>query len=187
MPADPKFHFRRQAIDAKICGIFGGAVISSNPMIRHMAAATVLFVFILGLLVCFGSYERRERVPGYLMPTAGLVRVVPPRVGVITSVKVADGDEVVEGQPLFSVSALRAAAGGVDADAVQVEVLERERANVEARRAREQQLSENRASDSRHPCGAEGRVNLVLTMLQGRRFPTCFLANFWQEKSKFVD
>lgn len=113
--------------------------------------ALLALSLIVGLIavLTFGAYEHRERVPGYIMPSTGLARVVPPRAGVITSVKVADGDEVAVGEPLFSVSSLRGAAGGLDADAVQVEVLERERANVEARMVRELQLSENRSSDAR--------------------------------------
>jgi membrane fusion protein len=47
----------------------------------------------------------------------GVVRVVPPRAGIIVSVSVAEGDMVRVGDPLMRVSAGRTSAGGNDIDA----------------------------------------------------------------------
>ncbi|MGY6554925.1 MAG: HlyD family secretion protein [Wenzhouxiangella sp.] len=129
--------------------LLGGVIVASTMGTKLVALSAVSLTVGLIAVLTFGTYERRERVPGFIMPTAGLVRVVAPRLGVVTSVQIADGDEVVAGQTLFSVSGLRGAAGGLDADAIQVEVLERERANVDARMLRESQLSEIRTSDAR--------------------------------------
>lgn len=141
--------FRDTVIANKAPCLFGGAVVTSGMGTRVLALSTVFLSIGLISVLIFGTYERRESVPGYIMPTTGLVRVVPPRAGVVTSLKIADGDEVAVGQPLFSVSGLRGAAGGVDADAVQVEVLEKESANVQARMLRENQLAESRSQDIR--------------------------------------
>jgi membrane fusion protein len=104
-------------------------------------------IFLVVLLV-YGTYERRERVPGYIAPTSGLVRVIPPRIGVVTQIKISDGEIVSAGQPLLSISSLRSTIDGGDADAALVDALKRERSNIESRTTREAQLAKSRSQEA---------------------------------------
>lgn len=67
-------------------------------------AITFLIAFIVvGLIVfgIFGEYARKERVVGVLLPSEGLVRIVPPKVGSFSDIYVSTGDNVEVGTPLL--------------------------------------------------------------------------------------
>lgn len=53
---------------------------------------------------CFAEISRTERVRGYLNPANGLLKVLSPRQGVISMVHVKDGDVVLKGDVLMTVS-----------------------------------------------------------------------------------
>lgn len=141
--------FRQDAIKHSAPTLFGGTVVKSGKTVTVLALSAFMLVIGLILVLFFGTYERRERVPGYIAPTAGLVRVEPFRAGVITDLEVTEGQEVEDGQPLFSISSLRSMADGVDVDAAQVTALELERANIESRITREGELAKTRSQDAR--------------------------------------
>lgn len=58
---------------------------------------------ILALLIA-GHYTRHERVTGTLVPSTGLLTVIPVDPGVITRVLAREGDTVHAGQPLLEIS-----------------------------------------------------------------------------------
>jgi membrane fusion protein len=140
--------FRLDAIDHKGHCLFAGSLVSSGKAVSLLAALASALSLALVLVLVFGSYERRERVPGYVTPASGLVRVVPPRVGVVTGIEVSDGEIVSAGQPLLAISSLRSTTDGADADAALVEALERERLNIQARTTREAQLAKARSREA---------------------------------------
>lgn len=140
--------FRQHAVAHKAPKLFGGTIVRFGKTHTVLTVAAVTLALALILVLLFGNYERRERVPGYLTPTPGLVRVVPPRAGLITSLAVNDGQLVAVEQPLFSVSPKRGMAGGLDADAETVEGLIRERTTINARITREGLLAEMRSQDA---------------------------------------
>jgi membrane fusion protein len=82
-----------------------GAVLL-EPRISHKvsmivsvaAAAAIIAVLFLG------SYTRKERISGWLMPEKGIVRVLPPQAGVVQSIKVKEGERVSRGDPLIVLS-----------------------------------------------------------------------------------
>lgn len=86
-----------------------------EPKISHgvfgaLAAATTIAV--LALLV-FGSFTRKERIKGWLVPERGLVRVFAPQSGSVTRIAVREGDHVNKGDVLLGVSTeLRSATAG---------------------------------------------------------------------------
>ncbi|UVF17883.1 HlyD family efflux transporter periplasmic adaptor subunit [Microvirga terrae] len=62
--------------------------------------------------VVTAGYARKETATGALISTAGLVRVSARRVGVITALRVRDGDRVAPGQALFTIDAQQGLEGG---------------------------------------------------------------------------
>ena len=141
--------FREEAISHRAPTLFGGVVVSSGRTPFILAA--IAFLLMLGLIaiLIFGTYDRKERVTGFITPTTGLVRIVPPRAGVISSLEVTDGQQVVAGQRMFSISSLRGIADGVDAGAIQVEALERERTSVQSQSVRESEVAEVLLQDTK--------------------------------------
>ena len=145
--------FRRDAVANKAPSLFSGSPIQTGPAVRALALLALVLVIGLILVLVFGTYERRERVAGFIAPTSGLVRVVPPRMGVVTRVEVIDDEQVLAGQALLAISSLRATADGGDADAAHVVALEQERLNLAARIAREAELAEARTQDTARRIG----------------------------------
>src|SRR5712672_907407 len=62
----------------------------------------------LGLAVVafliFGSYARKARLSGVLVPTHGLARIVAPQAGVVTDIFVGEGAKVRKVEPLIALS-----------------------------------------------------------------------------------
>ncbi len=53
----------------------------------------------------FGSYTKRERVAGQLLPAQGLLTVAPPLTGTVTGLRVREGQTVAAGAELLAISA----------------------------------------------------------------------------------
>ena len=77
-----------------------------QPKLSHTVfarAALALLALVLAFL-CFGSYTRKARLNGWVMPDMGLVRVFAPQPGVITAIRVHEGDTVRKGATLMLLS-----------------------------------------------------------------------------------
>ncbi|WP_233518890.1 HlyD family secretion protein [Paraburkholderia xenovorans] len=70
-------------------------------MISIVAALTLTIV----LLLLFGTYTRRERVAGQLLPAKGALNVSPPISGTVVSTSVKEGQPVEKGTELMVISA----------------------------------------------------------------------------------
>jgi len=94
--------FRQQVVDEKKNRVIG------QPLTRPPAALRVTAILLISIfitaslfLVC-GSYSRRERSSGILVPNQGAVKVVAKRSGAVSAIHVQDGDEVKVNTPLFT-------------------------------------------------------------------------------------
>ena len=88
-----------------------GTVLLARP-ISH-ALLTSLFVAIAAALVLFFtsfSYTRKAQIPGVLLPSEGLIRVVSLQSGVVTERKAAEGAAVKANDVLFVLASERATA-----------------------------------------------------------------------------
>ena len=77
-----------------------------QPKLSHRVCARValaLLALVLAFLF-FGSYTRKARLNGWVMPEMGLVRVFAPQPGVITAIRVHEGDQVSKGSTLMLLS-----------------------------------------------------------------------------------
>jgi membrane fusion protein len=66
-------------------------------------SALVIALALVALLV-FGQYTKRARVMGVLAPERGVIKVMPPQVGLILARHVNEGDRVKAGDKLFTLS-----------------------------------------------------------------------------------
>lgn len=99
--------FRSEALAAAHEQRFGNVLIS-QPWGYSLAAlvAGVLVLLILAFTY-FGTYTRKATVRGLLMPEQGMLRLSAPGVGILTQVRVAEGQKVKKGDVLFVISGER--------------------------------------------------------------------------------
>lgn len=99
--------FRKAALDAAKTHPLG-TVIALRPLSTSLLV--LLFaVFGLSLLLffCFGSYTKRVKVYGQLIPASGLVKVYAPQPGTIVAKHTIEGALVNKGDPLLTISSER--------------------------------------------------------------------------------
>jgi membrane fusion protein len=80
--------------------------------------AALTFALALAALLVFGEYTKRARVMGVLAPERGVIKVVPPQVGLIVARYVNEGDRVKAGDKLFTLSLDRVTQNGSGAPLV---------------------------------------------------------------------
>lgn len=94
--------FRAEA--ARHRGSRFGRVAIALPLSSWVLTMVLLTVLLtLGTFLTLGRYARKETVPGYVVPSGGVVDVHAPRAGVVDRVYVGLGARVNAGDPLFSV------------------------------------------------------------------------------------
>ncbi len=109
--------FRPQAIESRRGRMSSGTTMRPPVSLALLTAALTVAVVVMGVFLGTQTYARKATATGYLAPLHGVVRVMPPRAGVIASVSVSDGDTVRAGDPLLRVEAGRMSVGGADLDA----------------------------------------------------------------------
>lgn len=129
--------FRESALLFHGTAALGAPRIAGDLPVGAMTLLLVAVVVALGSFVVCGQYARKESVEGFLEPDHGVIRVFPPRAGVISAVQAADGASVHMGDVLFKVADLQSLPDGTDADAELLTGYARERAAVAAANERE--------------------------------------------------
>jgi len=109
--------FRLQAIQSRQGRMWSGTPMRPPLSLAVLTTALTAAVVVMGLFVGTQTYARKATATGYLAPLHGVVRVMPPRAGIIISVAVSDGDTVRAGDPLLRVADERMSIGGADIDA----------------------------------------------------------------------
>jgi membrane fusion protein len=109
-----------------------GEVIEIVPL-SHLAFASffVLIVLIAAVYGALAGYSRKETVPGVIVPSRGVIRLVAPRIGIITEVRVTEGEIVAEDQMLFQVVVEETNVSGTGSDTAILNALREQRAIVE--------------------------------------------------------
>lgn len=100
-----------------------GTVLLVPKISHHIFTLVSLFSIVLVLsLLFFASYTRTQKVNGWLVPDRGVVRVLAPQDGIISALRVNDGDRVEVNDSLLTLSSnIRSASLGD----TQAEVVER--------------------------------------------------------------
>lgn len=96
--------FRPEVLREQQAQWLGAVLLRPRPLHRWFALFAALVVVAVALALALGSYTRKARVPGWLVPVQGQVRVFAPRAGVATVLQVREGDQVEAGQVLLALS-----------------------------------------------------------------------------------
>ena len=116
--------FRQEAIEFQHQHRNWGQVALLQPVSTKVL--TWFLATIVALLLIFLSvaqYARKETVVGYLTPTSGTAKIFVSQQGFVKELYVEDGQQVEEGQPLFSVATAQVAVNGEDVNTTILDVL----------------------------------------------------------------
>jgi membrane fusion protein len=114
----------------------GAVLLKPRPMHRCFAATGALTIALIVAALCLGSYTKKARVSGWLVPMQGMVRVFAPRAAVATKIFVGEGQQVEQGQILVALSTEEqsAALGATQANVVRALAAQRDSLAAEGQR-----------------------------------------------------
>jgi membrane fusion protein len=96
--------FRQEVAEAKKLAWLGPVQLVQPLSVKTVTAISAALILGAILFAFFGSYTRRMHATGIVIPTAGLITVASPAVGVATSVVVREGDRVEKGSLLYVIN-----------------------------------------------------------------------------------
>ncbi|KVM58351.1 anibiotic ABC transporter [Burkholderia ubonensis] len=97
--------FRPEALDASKGKLIGTVALYSPPYRWLLIAVVAVIAVSVAAFMVLGTYTKRERVMGQLVPSAGVLNVSPPVTGTVERIEVREGQRVRAGDPLITVSA----------------------------------------------------------------------------------
>lgn len=144
--------FRQEVLDARRNQWLGPVSIAHGPRAWVFAGVACSAAALVVGLLAFGDYTRRTRVVGQVVPSSGLVTLQASTSGVLSSVRVAEGDRVEAGAALARIEVPSGTDGEPNAlravdDAIQARtsaVVDSYEAQLAQLRAREASLAEQR-------------------------------------------
>ena len=115
------------------------AWLGSIQLVRPVPLVVLtLLVIVTAVLVCGflfeGRYTRKAHITGYLVPDRGVLRLVPPLVGVVAESRVTEGHSVKRGDVLFVLSIDRASLSGDTQAQIQSSLVTRKSSLLDAQR-----------------------------------------------------
>ncbi|MBJ9939415.1 HlyD family efflux transporter periplasmic adaptor subunit [Burkholderia multivorans] len=96
--------FRQEALDATKHKLMGTVALYSPPYRWLTVGIVSAFALAIVAFLTFGTYTKRERVAGQLLPAKGLLSVAPPLAGTVIDMHVREGQTVAAGEALVAVS-----------------------------------------------------------------------------------
>lgn len=107
--------FRREAVDAQRFAALGSVSVVQPLRVWWLASAMVVAAVAIVVFLAFGSYTRRTRVDGVIVPDRGIATVVAPVAGVVSEIGVEEGGTVAAGRRVAVVSVPSATTSAGDA------------------------------------------------------------------------
>jgi membrane fusion protein len=163
--------FRTEVLQAQRQRWLGDVVLQQPPLLRALAAGALIALLLLAVLLAAGSYTRRTRVPGQLVPDQGITTVAAPQASVVVRLPVAEGDGVRRQQALLLLQAPHATrADGDSAASLERNIALRRQRVAEGYAAQQRQLaSQARGLARQRGLLAAERVQLDAELLARQR------------------
>jgi len=99
--------FRKEAIDNQNETACGDIVIPASLGTTFSAATTLILIILIFTFVCLGQYTRKAHLAGIVMPSTGLIKIIPHFPGYVTGLMVSEGQHVSAGTALYHISGER--------------------------------------------------------------------------------
>lgn len=114
-----------------------GQIILTPRLYMHwVALVVVLMGLAVVLFLTFGTYTRRSTVTGQLLPSAGVIRIMTPQIGVVVEKNVVEGQAVKKGDVLYVLSSDRVGSGAREIQADISQQVDERRRSMETEIAR---------------------------------------------------
>lgn len=157
--------FRKEAVHHATRRLAGEVVLASSVSSRVLAGLLIAVVLAGATFAATASYARKETVSGWLTPSAGMIRLTARQGGTISTVHVEEGQMVVLGQPIATLTLSSALENG-DSFAALSQSLEAQGSAAQARAtaalatlaAEQRQLADRRAGLSRELAETRRRI-----------------------------
>lgn len=159
--------FRKEAVTHATRRLAGEVVLASSISSRVLAGLLIAVLLGGAAFAATASYARKETVVGWLTPEAGMIRLAARQGGIISSVHVREGDRVVIGQPIATLTLSSVLEGG-DSFAALSRSLDAQESAAQARAAaglatlaaEQRQLADRRAALNRELSETRRRIGL---------------------------
>ncbi|MFK7891214.1 MAG: HlyD family secretion protein [Granulosicoccus sp.] len=99
--------FRPEALQQEHHPMEGSLLIAASPNAMVLAVVAFALSLCTVLFICFGEFNRKATVQGYLSPDKGLIKVFAMANGILLERRVAEGDRVRKGEVLAVISTQR--------------------------------------------------------------------------------
>lgn len=93
--------FRKEALQNQAEAQIGDVIVYTPIKQYVMLLAVLIPALVLSLFCYYGSYSRKERVAGTIVPDRGIINVISDRAGVLDRVNVGVSDDVFKNEPLL--------------------------------------------------------------------------------------
>jgi membrane fusion protein len=133
--------FRQEAIDHQRFRIWGEVAVALPSSFALVTTFVALSVLAAAVFIATHNYARKEHATGFLVPTEGIARIMPPRNGTITAVHVSEGQHVDRGARLLTVSGAETSDRGENIDEAKLARLREQRDRLMEQVRLEQQKS----------------------------------------------
>lgn len=133
--------FRREAVEARRASLVGDALQARPISYPLLTAGSVAIATAIIGFAFWGEYTRKERVTGYLEPSAGLIKVYAAEAGTLIEKHVTEGQTVRRGDPLFVISTERASSQTPQAQAAAIAQIGERVESLEQARGTEDNLT----------------------------------------------
>jgi membrane fusion protein len=96
--------FRSEVLLERQTPLLGKVLLEPRASQAVLVRVSVALGIAVVAFLIFGSYARKARLSGVLVPVQGLARIVAPQAGVVTEIFVSEGAKVKKGAPLIALS-----------------------------------------------------------------------------------
>src|SRR3954454_9743730 len=96
--------FRSEVLAERQTPLLGKILLEPRASQSLLVGISVALGIAVLAFLMFGSYARKARLSGVLVPVHGLARIVAPQAGVVTDIFVSEGARVTKGTPLVALS-----------------------------------------------------------------------------------
>ncbi|HSN33676.1 MAG TPA: HlyD family efflux transporter periplasmic adaptor subunit [Ideonella sp.] len=141
--------FRREALAHRRGQWLGGVQLLRPPSLTLLTVFALAAALAAAAWLGLGHYTRKARVSGYLVPDAGVIRLMPPEPATVLERRVREGQAVRRDDVLFVLSVDRATLGGDTQAAVRRSLVVRERSLRGTAEQRVRLLAEQREALAR--------------------------------------
>jgi len=135
--------FRQEVLQARQVQWLGSIRIGRPPSFAWVTGAALVLALALLAFAVLGEVTRKAKLPGLLVPTAGLLQMAAPQPGQIAEVLVREGELVQAGQALMRLRSERMTGAG-EASALNAQALAQRRASLDTERLLIQQQARQR-------------------------------------------